>query len=263
MTASAIGEQVRRHPRAIAIASLIVALTYFGSRVLGALESVALAGVFGTAPELDAWFVGNRIPDLIFQLIAGATLASAFIPTYARVRSREGQEEAWRLASAVLNLVALITIVLAVITFIAAPRLIPATAPGLGEAVGRGPEMQRLAVKLARIMLGAPVIFAVSGMVSGILNANHRFLLSGLAPMLYNVALITGILAYRFLFPGRSLAFGVTLLSAAAVAGAAAHLLVQLPGLLQVGMRYTRTLGLRVPAVREVIVLMLPRMIGL
>src|SRR5579884_839000 len=123
--------------------------------------------------------------------------------------------------------------------------------------------MQRLAVKLARIMLGAPVIFAVSGMVSGILNANHRFLLSGLAPMLYNVALITGILAYRFLFPGRSLAFGVTLLSAAAVAGAAAHLLVQLPGLLQVGMRYTRTLGLRVPAVREVIVLMLPRMIGL
>jgi putative peptidoglycan lipid II flippase len=263
MTAGVAARTAIRQPRALALASLIVAATYLGSRVLGALESVALAGVFGTAPELDAWYVGNRIPDLIFQLIAGATLASAFIPTFARVRGREGQEAAWRLASAVLNLVALITIVLAVLAFLLAPWVVPATAPGLGNAVGRGPEMQHLAVTLARIMLLAPILFSISGMISGILNANHRFFLAGLAPMLYNVALIGGVLVYRFLFHDQSLGFGVTVLSIAAVAGAAAHLLVQIPGLFRLGMRYAAVVDVRNQAVREVIVLMLPRMLGL
>src|SRR5215469_14393338 len=77
-----------RTGRALALASVIVAATYFGSRVLGALRTTAVGGAFGTPPELDAYYVGNRIPDLIFQLVAGATLASAFIPTFARVRSR-------------------------------------------------------------------------------------------------------------------------------------------------------------------------------
>jgi len=251
------------HARTLALASALVAATYFGSRVLGALRSVAVARAFGTAPELDAYFVGNRIPDLIFQLIAGATLASAFIPTFARVRIRQGEEASWRLASSVLNLVAVVTLVLAGMAFLVAPILVPLTAPGLGEAVGRGPAMQSLAVRLTRLMLAAPIIFSVSGMISGILNARKRFLLSGLAPMLYNLAIIAGALAYSVVFPRNSLEFGVTLLAAATVVGAAAHLVVQLPGLAKAGMRYFRTAAVRDPGVREVGLLMLPRILGL
>jgi len=260
---SAAGRSSGGRGRAIAIASLLVAATYFGSRVLGALRTTAIGGAFGTPPELDAYYVGNRIPDLIFQLIAGATLASAFIPTFVHVRTRNGDRAAWRLASSVLNLVALITIALAVIMFVLAPRLVPLTAPGLGEKAGRGPEITALAVYLTRLMLLAPIIFSVSGMISGILNARHRFLLSGLAPMLYNLGIIGGALAYQIVFPHRSLEFGVTLLAIATVAGAAAHLIVQLPGLAMVGMRYYRAADVRDPAVREVGLLMLPRVLGL
>src|SRR2546425_49748 len=81
---------------------------------------------------------------------------------------------------------------LAAATFLLAPWRVPLTAPGLGEHAGRGPEMQHLAVKLTRLMLVAPIPFSVSGMISGILNARQRFLLSGLAPMLYNAAIILG-----------------------------------------------------------------------
>jgi len=88
------------HARALTFASAIVAATYFGSRVLGALRTTAIAHAFGTPPELDAYYIGNRIPDLLFQVIAGATLASAFIPTFARVRNRKGEDASWRLASA-------------------------------------------------------------------------------------------------------------------------------------------------------------------
>jgi putative peptidoglycan lipid II flippase len=249
------------HARALTLASAIVAATYFGSRVLGALRTTAIAHAFGTPPELDAYYIGNRIPDLLFQVIAGATLASAFIPTFARVRNRRGEDAAWRLASAALNLVTLVTALLAVVAFLLAPKLVPLTAPGLGDSVGRGPEMRALAVKLTRLMLAAPIIFAMSGMVSGILNARRRFFLSGVAPMLYNLGIIAGAILYGVI--GGSARSGVTLLAVATVAGAGGHLLVQLPGLTRVGMRYVPTLGLRDPAVREVVTLMLPRMLGL
>jgi putative peptidoglycan lipid II flippase len=248
---------------ALAKASLIVAITYFGSRILGALRSVAIAHAFGTAPELDAFNVGNSIPDVLFQVIAGATLASAFIPTYLHVLRREGEEAGWRLASSVLNLVTIVTAICAAVAFVFAPKLIPLMAPGLGHAAGRGPEIQQLAVRLTRVMLGAPILFAVSGMTSGILNARRRFLLSGLAPMLYNVAIIAGALAYGSLFQQRTLAWGVMLLAAMTVAGAGAHLLVQLPGLAHEGMRYHPHIELRSRALREVALLMLPRMLGL
>src|SRR5207237_1400846 len=113
---AAVPRQAVRRGRAIALASLLVAATYFGSRVLGALRTTAVGGAFGTPPELDAYYVGNRIPDLIFQLVAGATLASAFIPTFAWIRNRRGEEAGWRLASSVLNLVAVVTLALAAIT---------------------------------------------------------------------------------------------------------------------------------------------------
>ncbi|MHB8573814.1 MAG: murein biosynthesis integral membrane protein MurJ [Dehalococcoidia bacterium] len=257
------GDSASRGARALALASLLVAATYFGSRVLGALRTTAVGGAFGTPPELDAYYVGNRIPDIIFQLIAGATLASAFIPTFAWVRRQRGEQAGWRLASSVLNLVFLLTLTLAVLTFLLAPWLVPLTAPGLGDNAGRGPEMQQLAVKLTRLMLIAPVIFSVSGMISGVLNARHRFLLSGLAPMLYNAAIILGAIAYGTVFRHHSREYGVTLLAGFTVAGAAGHLLVQLPGLARVGMRYYANFDLRDPAVREVVRLMLPRMLGL
>src|SRR3972149_3601062 len=74
------------------------------SRLLGLLRPVVIANGFGTSPELDAYWVAFRLPDLVFQLLAGATLASAFIPTFARQLTSHGEEAAWRLASSVLNL---------------------------------------------------------------------------------------------------------------------------------------------------------------
>ena len=86
-------------PPTLAMAASVVALGFLGSRLLGLLRSVVLAHQFGTSPDLDAYFVAFRIPDLIFQLLAGATLGSAFIPTFARLTADQGEREGWRLAS--------------------------------------------------------------------------------------------------------------------------------------------------------------------
>jgi len=237
----------------LTVAALIVAAGFLGSRLLGLLRNVAIAHAFGTDPELDAFWVGIRLPDLAFQLISGATLASAFMPTFARVREERGVQESWRLASSVLNLVLLATIVFAAVIFVLAPEVVPLLAPGLGEDIGRGAELQGLAVDLTRIMLASSVLFSVSGMSMGILNAQRRFLTPALAPMLYNLSLIVAALVSD---DARVLAAGV-------VAGAALHLAVQLPDLMLAGMAYRLVADWKDAAARQVAALMAPRVLGL
>ena len=240
----------------LAIAAAIVAFGFVGSRLLGVVRTIVIAETFGSAPELDAYNVAFRIPDLIFQVLAGATLGSAFIPVFARVWRRDGEAAAWRLASRVLNIIFAATAVLCLAAFIAAPVLVPLLAPGLGDDLGRGDELTAKAVELTRIMLLSTLLFAVSGMVTGILNGRQQFLLPALAPMLYNLGIIFGAVALA----GR---WGVEGLAVGVVAGAALHLAVQIPGLAREGMRYESGFGRAEPAVREVGALMGPRVIGL
>jgi putative peptidoglycan lipid II flippase len=237
----------------LALATAIVAAGFLGSRLLGVGRSVAIANGFGTSPELSAYWVAFRLPDLIFQLLAGATLGSAFIPTFARLFTKQGEEAAWRLASSVLNLVFLATIVFALLGFLLAPLLVPAMAPGLGEDTGQQAELRSLAVDLTRLMMLSPVLFAVSGMFMGILNARHHFLFPALAPMVYNLSIIIGALVSD----------DVHVLAVAVVIGAGLHLVVQAPALAITGMRYWLVARWRDAAVREVGRLMAPRVLGL
>jgi putative peptidoglycan lipid II flippase len=234
----------------------IVALGFLGSRILGLLRSVAIADVFGTDPELASYWVAFRLPDLVFQLLAGATLSAAFIPVYSRVVLHEGREEAWRLASRVLNLVSVATLLAAGLAFALAPLLVPLLAPGLGEASGRESELRDLAVELTRLMLLSPVLFGISGMLTGILNARQHFAAPALAPMIYNASIIFGAVVLTGPLGVRGLAWGV-------VIGATGHLLVQLPALRSVGMRWSPSLSLRSAGVLEVLRLMGPRVVGL
>jgi putative peptidoglycan lipid II flippase len=237
----------------LALASAIVAGGFLGSRLLGLGRTIAIAVGFGTGPEVGAYWVAFRLPDLVFQLLAGATLGSAFIPTFARLFTNMGEDAAWQLARSVLNLVFLATLVVAVLGFLLAPLLVPLMAPGLGEDAANQAEVRETAVELTRIMMLSPVLFAVSGMFMGILNARHHFLMPAIAPMLYNIAIIIGALAFD----------DVHALAVAVVVGAALHLLVQVPALVSVGMRWAPVADWRDAAVREVGRLMGPRVLGL
>lgn len=240
----------------VASAAGVVALGFVFSRVLGLLRSVVIADAFGTDPELSAYWVAFRVPDLVFQLLAGATLSAAFIPTFSRVVLRQGEPAGWRLASSVLNLVAIATFVAAAVAFVAAPLLVPLLAPGLGEATGREAELQDLAIELTRLMLISPLFFGISGMNMGILNARQHFLAPAFAPVVYNLGIIFGAVFLAGPFGIHGLAWGV-------VVGALGHLIVQLPALRSVGMTWRPTLDLGSAAVRDVLRLMGPRVVGL
>lgn len=236
---------------ALARAATLVSLAFIASRALGLLREVVIGQQFGTSAELDAYLAAFRIPDLLFQLIAGGALGSAFIPTFTSFLTRKDEPGAGRLASAIINLVLLLLTGLALIMALLAPWLVAnIVAPFFS------PEQQLLSANLMRLMLISTVVFGVSGIVMGILNAQGHFLLPALAPVIYNAAIIGGawLLAPRF---------GVTGLALGVVAGAVGHLLIQVPALIRYRFRWQPVLGLRDAGVREVARLMGPRVVGL
>jgi putative peptidoglycan lipid II flippase len=220
------------------------------SRVLGMVRQVVISAMFGTSGALDTYVLASRIPEAIFLIVAGGALGSAFIPAFADLLSKEDRAGAWRLASAVINLTLIALTVAAGLVALFAPALVRTIlAPGFD------PAQQALTVQLLRLMLISSVIFGVSGIVMGVLNAHQHFLLPALAPSVYNLSIIGGAL---LLGPR----VGVVGLAIGVVVGAALHLLVQVPGLLHHRARYAPVLGLDIPGVREVGRLMAPRVLG-
>jgi len=187
------------------------------SRLLGLGREIAISSRFGTSGELDAYLAAFRIPDTLFQLMAGGALASAFIPTFAGLLAASDDRAAWRLASDIIRILLLLLGALsALCALLAGPLVRYLVAPGFE------PERQALTASLMRMMLLTPAVFAVSGVFMGILNSYRRFLAAALAPSAYNLAIILGAL---FLAP----AFGVYGLALGVVVGAVLHYLVQLP----------------------------------
>ncbi len=237
--------------RRLAGAALVVMVFFVLSRATGLLREMVIGARFGTGPELDAYLAAFRIPDLLFQLVAGGALGSAFIPTFASAWVRGDTEGAWLLFSRVLNLVVLLLALLAgLVALFAEPLVAHVIAPGFS------PAQQHLTAQLMRWMLISTVIFAASGLCMGALNALQHFLLPAAAPVVYNLAIVAGAwwLAPRY---------GVYGLVMGVVAGAAGHFLVQIPGLIRQGVRYRLSLRVDDPGVREVGRLMGPRVVGL
>jgi putative peptidoglycan lipid II flippase len=226
-------------------------LLFVVSRVLGLAREMIIGARFGTGAELDAYLAAFRLPDIIFQLVAGGALGSAFIPTFTAHLTRGDARAAWRLASAIINLVLLLLVVIALLASIfSGPLVARVIAPGFSL------EQQALTAELLRGLLLSTVIFGVSGIVMGILNSYQHFFAPALAPAVYNLGIILGA---WFLAPQH----GVRGLVVGAVSGSAWHLLVQMPALLNRRPRYVPTLGLHQTDVREVGRLMGPRVLGL
>src|SRR5436190_2286305 len=107
--------------RQLSHATGVIAMAFVFSGILGVVRQAIIGARFGAGGELDAFYAAYRIPEMLFTLIAGGALGSAFIPIFARFLGNDDLDGAWRLASAVISLVALAAAVLAVLVGLFAP----------------------------------------------------------------------------------------------------------------------------------------------
>ncbi len=241
----------RQRNRQIARSTLVVMLAFGAAKAISLLQTFIIARTFGVGRVWDTFVAANRVPELIFTLIAGGALATAFIPIFTGFLAREDQAGAWRVASHVINTIFTTTLVISVLVFVLAPWLVETVvAPGF-DTQG----VQQTA-ELMRIMLLSTLIFSVSGIVMGILQSHNHFLLPALAPIMFDLGILFGVV---FLLDS----FGVHGIAMGAVLGAALHLGIQVPGLIHFRVRWTPRWGFDDPMLWKVIRLMIPRVGGL
>lgn len=238
----------------LARSALVLAFAMVFSQLIGLLSKSVIGSVFGASAEVDAFLASNRLTETLFNLVAGGALGSAFVPTFSALLDQDNRKGAWRLASNVANIITAVLIFLCILGYIFAPQIVRyILVPGFSL---NDPALQILTVKLLRIQLPSVVVFGVSGLIMGILNANQHFLLPGLAPAMYQIGILAGVL---FL----SKPFGIEGLAIGALLGSCLHFIVQFPQMLRLREKsYSSSFGLKDPNVREVIKLMIPRQIG-
>jgi putative peptidoglycan lipid II flippase len=225
---------------------------FFGLDKIVALgRQVILARYFGLDPVLDAYNASNNLPDTLFALISGGALAIAFIPVLTETLDREGRAGAWKLFSLVANLAFVVTALCAALI-----ALFPLVLVRRVVTPGFSLEQQLLVADLMRLNLIATLIFSISGLVMGALQANQHFFLPALAPVFYNIGQIVGVILLKPAFGIHGLAYGVIL-------GAALHLAIQVPGLVRYQFKWTPRLTLADDGVRRVLRLMGPRILTL
>lgn len=237
----------------LARAAVIVMGGFLLSKVTGIVRQQIIAHQFGTSGQLDAYFAAFTAPDLIFMLISGGALATAFIPIFSEYLNQEARERetAWRMASNVLTVSFALALLSALLLAFLAPVVVR-----LFVAPGFAPETQALTVVLMRLILISTVIFSVSGLVTGVLQTMQHFLLPAFAPLCYNLGIIFGAAVLGPTLPEGQQIYG---LAWGSVLGALLHLAIQIPALVHYRVRLRPVFDLRDPGLRQVAVLMAPR----
>ncbi|OGL66509.1 murein biosynthesis integral membrane protein MurJ [Candidatus Uhrbacteria bacterium RIFCSPHIGHO2_01_FULL_63_20] len=232
-------------------AATIVGVLSFASRFLGLIRDRVLAGEFGAGDTLDAYYAAFKVPDLLFALIVVGSLSAGFIPLFTSYWGNpHTHERAWRLTSHVL---AVVVAGMGVVALVAAALATPIAAL---VAPGFPPEKQALVAELMRVMLLAQAILSFSIVFGSALQGMKRFVLYASAPVLYNLGIIVGAVAFVREMGPIGLAWGVVL-------GAGLHALVQGIGVWNAGWRPAFKRPILDRDVREVFRLTAPRMIGI
>jgi putative peptidoglycan lipid II flippase len=255
----------------------VVSVAVLASRILGLVREQVFAVSFGAGKELDAFITAFRIPNLLRDLFAEGALSAAFVTTFTQELERRGEGAAWRLASLVVNALAIVVGGLCLLGIWFSPAITRAIAPGFADVPGK----VELTVHLTRIMFPFLLLVALAAVAMGILNTRNRFGIPAAASAFFNLGSIVGGLAcVAWLAPGylgtvlasvrgthAPLDPALTLRAITGMAlgtliGGLLQLLVQVPSLWRVGYRYRPLLSFRDPALRQVMRLMAPATIG-
>jgi putative peptidoglycan lipid II flippase len=227
------------------------------SRIAGLVREIVAASYFGTSGAASAFTLAFQIPNLIRALVADAALSSAFVPVFSDLLEHKRRREALQLASALAGLLLVVLGAIALLFIWLAPIVIPVFT---GDTFTD--ELDALTAGLSRVLFPIIVLLGLNGLTVGILNAHDQFTIPAIAPLVWNLVIIAGLVALTPLFEGDDRIYAYAI---GVVAGTLVQLLMTLPGLRRLGFPVWRIkLPKRDdPLVRRVLVLMLPVSVGL
>ncbi|MBX4191360.1 MAG: murein biosynthesis integral membrane protein MurJ, partial [Candidatus Doudnabacteria bacterium] len=206
-------------------ATIIIAVFSLLAKVLGLARDAVFSHQFGASITIDAYFAAFRIPDFIYNLLILGTFSVAFIPVFSEYLM-EDKKDSDKLASSIINVTLLIMLVVTAVAYIFIDPLTHAIVPGY-----EGPAYE-LTKTFTKIFLLSPLFLTLSSIVSSMLNTYRKFTMVAIAPVMYNLSIIAGVIWFYPKMGPSGLALGVVL-------GSLLHFAIQLPQIFSTGFRYS------------------------
>ncbi len=218
---SSVRSEATPKPPRTGKSAALIAIGILCSRVFGLVRQRVFAHYFGLTASADAFTAGIRIPQFLVNLFGEGALSASFIPVYVGLLARGDRKAADRVAGAVFSLLALAVTVMVIVCVAATPLLIDVIAPGF-----KG-ETRVLTITIVRVLFPGIGLMVMSAWCLGVLNSHHKFLISYLAPVVWNFAMIVTLVVFGS--RGTALPRLAVILAWGSVAGNLLMFLVQLP----------------------------------
>lgn len=235
-------------------AAAVLAVSILLSRILGLVRYRLLAQEFGDEIILlDGFLAASIVPEIIFEVLIFGTLTIAFIPVFSGLLTQGQTARAWRLAKTLVNAGLVIFFFLALVLVLAADKIGFLAAPGL---ISENPQVGPVIGNLIRVMVVAQLFFFLGIFTTSILQSYQNFLVPAVAPAVYNLGIIFGIVVL-------SQQFGIFGPAAGMVIGAAAFFIIQLVVAVRFGSMFSLKFDFFQKDVAKVGRLAAPRVVGL
>lgn len=264
-----IEEKSTTKQTSVARSAGIVSIAVMISRSLGLVREIVFANFFGAGILNDAFQVAFRIPNVLRDLFAEGALSAAFVKVFTDYQILKSEEEAWKLASLVLNALIVVLSVITILGVIFSPQIVGLIADGFS------PEQAALATLLTRIMFPYILFVAMAALAMGVLNTKGNFGIPASASTVFNVVSICVGLGLAFWLSGGgwttaeiggiptdAAQWAVIGMSIGTLIAGASQFLMQVPSLLKIGFRFSPVLSFADEGVRKVGRLMAPAIIG-
>ncbi|MFZ1074939.1 MAG: lipid II flippase MurJ [Minisyncoccia bacterium] len=222
-----IFERIAAPIRGLHQAAYLLAALTLASQILALLRDRTFAHAFGAGQTLDLYYAAFRVPDLVFALVSSLVSAYVIIPRIAGMDKESTKELLSESATFLLVAGGAICFLFAVFM----PQFLAFLYPSLSASPQQGSF-----IMLARLLLLQPILLGLSGVLGSVTQVHRRFVLFAMSPVLYNLGIILGTV---FLYPY----FGLVGIGIGVIAGAVAHLAVNLPIIAEAGV----TPKLRIP----------------
>ncbi len=244
-------EQVNKSSNMV---SVIVIL----SRITGFFRTSCQAWALGAAGLASAYTVANNLPNLLYELVIGGMLITSFLPVYLSVKRRLGREGTNAYVSNLLSIVSALMIVLTVLSIAFAVPIIWTQSAGATSGFD-----SELAVWFFRWFACEIVLYALSSIISGALNAEREYLWSNLAPVFNNICVIASFMIYGSMVQsGVPWNEAVIVLAVGNPLGVAIQVVCQLPSLRRLGVTLRPRIDLHDPALRDTLSIGLPTLVA-
>lgn len=245
-------EQASRSSNSVSVLVII-------SRVTGFFRTSMQAWALGAVGLASAYTVANNLPNFLYETVVGGMLITAFLPVYVHVKQRAGQEGASAYVSNLITIVTILMAILGVVSFIFAVPIIWTQSAGADAAF-----QSDVSVWLFRWFCISIVLYALSSIFSGVLNAERDYFWSSVAPIFNNIVTIASFVIYGVLvnYQGVPWQQALIVLAIGSPLGIAVQVACQIPALLRHGVKFSLRVNLHDPALRETLKIGLPTLVA-